>query len=451
MDNFNLNSDEAIIQKTQTIIIDGVRHEAVLTDRRLILVKTETGQIHEDIRYADISGARSRANKLRESVIAISFTSPEGVKRTLELIFIREVEGRNFKEIERCLAILKQYKVPVEGETQFASEERRDRGEKANTGVLSVDEKTTRPAVPEWSFTNTLHKIKNPLKEEAPEHSPLVLIAAVVLIIAVFVGGALIAGQIMNPKVGPANQSVTSTVITSTVVPSPLPSPTPSPQPQETPGTDSYVPPITVPTNGIWVKVSYPGNFSGYIGAKGRQIEINGSGTRLYRLAVDDAMIEGSIEKQDGSADTLEVGIYNGGTEVFKSETRKPWGLIDIHTPVGPASGGAVIPTTLPEIQISPYASLPPASIPPNGVWVRVFYPGNFTGSLSANGQMKVVHGTGDQLYQFPIVNGTIEGSIEKRDGSADNLIIEVYKDGALISQSYTSAPSGLLDVHTLV
>lgn len=451
MDNLNLSSDETIIQKTQTIIIEGVRHEAVLTDRRLILIKSETGQIHENIPYTDIRGALSRENKLREPVIMISFNSPEGVKQTLELIFIREVEGRNFKEIERCLAILKQYKVPVEGKTQFASEERRDRGEKANTGVLAADEKTTRPAVPEWSFTSTLHQVKKPLKEEAPEHSPLVLIAAVVLIIAMFIGGALIAGQVMHPKEGPANQSVTSTDITNTVVPSLLPSPTPSPQPQETPGTDSYVPPITVPTNGVWLKVSYPGNFSGYIGAKGRQIEINGSGTRLYQLPVNDAMIEGSIEKQDGSADTLEVGIYNGGSLVLRSETRKPWGLIDIHTPVGPASGGVVIPTTLPEIQISPYASLPPASIPPNGVWVRVFYPGNYTGSLSANGQMREVNGIGDQFYQFPIANGMIDGSVEKQDGSVNNLILEVYKDGALISQSYTSVPLGLLDVHTKV
>ncbi|MDO9324636.1 MAG: hypothetical protein Q7T80_06720 [Methanoregula sp.] len=451
MDNLNLNSDEAILQKTQTIIIDGTRHEAVLTGRRLILVESETGRIHEDIPFTDIRMAISGVNKLREPVITISFNSSEREKRTLELIFIREILDQNIKELEKCLALLKQHNVPVEGKTLLAEEVHTDRGERASTGVLAVDEKTSRAAVPEWSFISTLHQIKKPLKEEAPEHSPLVLIAAVVLIIAIFVGGALIAGQVMHPIEGPANQSVTSAVITSTVVPSPLPSPTSSPQPQETPGTESYVPPVTVPISGVWVKVSYPGNYTGYIGATGRHIEINASGTRLYQLPVDDAMIEGSIEKLDGSAEKLEVGIYNGGTLVSKSETQKPWGLIDIHNPVGPAIGGAVIPTPLPEIQVSPYASLPPASIPPTGVWVRVFYPGNFMGSIGANGLMRAVNSTGDQLYQFPITNGMIDGSVEKMDGSVDNLILEVYKDGALMSQSYTSVPLGLLDVHTAI
>ena len=72
-------------------------------------------------------------------------------------------------------------------------------------------------------------------------------------------------------------------------------------------------------------------------------------------------------------------------------------------------------------------------------------------GSLGANGQMREVNSTGDQFYQFPIVNGMIEGSVEKQDGSVKNLIIEVCKDGGLVSQSYTSAPLGLVDVHTVV
>ncbi|MFA6226133.1 MAG: hypothetical protein WC620_08170 [Methanoregula sp.] len=100
MDNLNLNSDEAIILTTQTIIIDGIRHEALLTDRRLILAESETGRIHEDIPFADIRLAISGVNKLREPIITISFKSPEAENRTLELIFIRLVEGQNFCSVE---------------------------------------------------------------------------------------------------------------------------------------------------------------------------------------------------------------------------------------------------------------------------------------------------------------------------------------------------------------
>ncbi|MEI8331791.1 MAG: hypothetical protein WCF90_09145, partial [Methanomicrobiales archaeon] len=65
----------------------------------------------------------------------------------------------------------------------------------------------------------------------------------------------------------------------------------------------------------------------------------------------------------------------------------------------------------------------------------------NFVESMSANGQMRVVNSTGDQFYQFPIVNGMIEGYVEKQDGSVKNLIIRVCDDGGRVSQCYTSAP----------
>ncbi len=449
MDNLNLNSDEKIIQTTQTIIIDGVRHEVVLTDLRIILVKSETGEIHETIPYTDVILAIPGANKLREPVITISFNSPEGEKRTLDLIFIRHKDSQNLKEIERCLVLLKQHNVPVEGKNPGTDEVHRDQDRKENNGVPVVSEKISRPAVPEWSFTSTLHMVKKSSKEEGPERSPLVLIIAVVLIIAMVAGGVFVAGHVMKTKNAPVNQSTIVAEITTTSVPSPAL--TPAPEYQAASGTESSAPPVTVPTNGIWAKISYPGNFTGYIGAKGRLIEVNSSGTRFYQLPVNDAMIEGSIEKQDGSSDKIEVGIYNGGVLVSAIETRKPWGLIDIHIPVGPATGGMVIPTPVPEIQVSPYASLPPAKIPPTGVWVRVFYPGNYIGSISANGQMMAVNSTGDQFYQLSLANGLIDGSIEKQDGSVKNLIIEVYKDGALISRSYTSTPQGLVEMHTKV
>jgi hypothetical protein len=452
MDNLDLNSDETIIQKTQTIIINGVRHEAVLTSRRLILVESETGHINEDIPFADIGLAASGVNRIREPIITLSFNSPEGEKRTLELIFIHLVAGQNIKEIEKCLAILKQYNVPVEGKVQLAGPTFLSKRDRTDTGESVVEEKVSRPAVPEWTILGTSHKGRQPLPAEAPQQSPLILIAAVVIIIVVFVSGAFIVGQAMNAKNVPVHQNVTGPDTTKVVVPSPSLTPTPIPQIPVTPAPGASVPPIAIPTDGVWIQVSYPGNFSGYIGAQGRQIEVNSSGTQFYQVPVHDAMIEGSIEKKDGSADKIEVGIYNGGTLIAKSETKKPQGVVDIHVMVGSViTNSAVIAPPPPEIQVSPYASLPQVSIPPSGIWVRVFYPGNFIGSIRANGQLKNVNSTGDQLYQLPIASGMIDGSIEKQDGSVKNLIIEVYKDGALISQSYTSTPLGVVDIHTKV
>jgi hypothetical protein len=451
MDNLNLNNDEAIIHKTQTIIINGVRYEALLTSRRLILVERETGGIHDDIPFAEIGLAISGVNKLREPVITLIINSPNGEKRTIELIFIRLTGNQNIVDLEKCIAILKEHYVPIEAKSQLAGPALLRTGERTNTGELVVEEQSSRPAVPDWTIHGTSRQGRRPLPVEAPQKSPLTIIAAVVLIIVVFAGGALIVGQVMNATNVPVHQNATGSYIANNVVSSPPP--TPTPQPQGKSGTGSIPPPISVPTNGVWVQISYPGNFSGFIGAQGRNIEVNSSGSQFYQLCVQNTMIDGSIEKMDGSAGKLEVEIYNGGTLISHSETQKPGGVIDIHVTVGPAIGNSAVttPSQPQEIRVSPYASLPQVSIPPSGVWVRVFYPGNFIGSIGANGQLKEVNGTGDQFYQLPITNGMIEGSIGKQDGTVNILIIVVYKDGALVSQSYTSAPRGVVDIHTRV
>ena len=449
MGDLNLNSDESILQTTQTLIINGVRHEAVLTGRRLILVTSETGSIHEDILFAEIGLARSGVNSLREPILTLNINSPGGEKRTVDLIFIRLTGGQNIAELEKCIAILKEHHVPTEAKSQIAGPAFSGRGERIKPGELAGEEKVDRPAVPELNLFGTSRKHRQPLPDETPPHSPLIIIAAAVLIIVVFVGGVVFVGMMMNAKNVPVNQSVAGSKTPIKGVSSVPTTPTPSPQINSS--TVSSAPLMTVPNNGVWVMISYPGNFTGYIGAQGRQIETNGSGNRFYNIPVHDAMIDGWIEKEDGSSEKLEVGIYNGGALVSKSETTKPLGVVDIHVMVGPAIGNIVVIPPSPEITVSPYTSLPLASIPPSGVWVRVFYPRNFTGIIRANGYLKSVNGMGDQFYQLPMTSGLIDGSIEKLDGSADTLIIEVYQRGTLISRSYTTIPLGVVNINAKI
>jgi hypothetical protein len=448
MGNLNLNSDEVILQKTQTLIINGVRHEGVLTGRRLILVTSGTGSIHEDILFAEIDLAKSGVNKLREPNITLNVNSPGGEKRTIELIFIRLDGNQNIAELEKCIAILREHHVPVEAGNHVAGPAFSGNGQRIIPGELTGEEQVSRPAVPELTPFGTTRQRRQPLPDETSHQSPLTVIAAVLFIIVVLIIGMVVAGQMLNGKNVPVNQSVTGSNITTRVVSST----SPTPRTQATSGTVSSAPALTVPKNGVWVLISYRGNFTGYIGAQGRQIGINSSGNQSYKLPFSDAMIEGLIEKEDGSPEKIEVGIYNGGTLVSKSETKKPWGGVDIHVKVGPAIGNPVVTATpVLKITISPYAFLPQASIPNSGVWVRVFYSGNFMGSIRANGLITNVNSTGDQFYQFPLASGTVDGSIGKQDGTADTLIIEVYKAGKLISQSYTATPWGIADINTRV
>jgi len=204
----------------------------------------------------------------------------------------------------------------------------------------------------------------------------------------------------------------------------------------------------------VWVRVSYPGNFSGAVGAQGWMIGVNGSGTQLYHLPVHDAVIEGTVDKLDGSGNTLDIGIYNGGTLVSESTTAKPWGSVDLTVPIGPAIMNVPETTaTTPTIAAAPTpdTSLILHEIPPSGIWVRVTYPGNFTGTITANGLARDVNSSGDQFYQLSMSSGMIGGFIDKGDGSGKNMIVQIYNDGTLVTYGNTSVPLGMVEIHARV
>jgi hypothetical protein len=85
--------------------------------------------------------------------------------------------------------------------------------------------------------------------------------------------------------------------------------------------------------------------------------------------------------------------------------------------------------------------------IPPTGVWVRVSYPGTFTGSIGTPGDIREVTNSGDLFYQISTTNGTVAVSLKKKEGNADNLVIEVYKNGAMVKQDSTIAPKGIVEI----
>ena len=450
MDDLTLNSGEVILHRTQTLIICGVRYEAVFTTTRLILVASGTGTIYDDIPLADIHLAVSGVNKLREPVITLTIGSPGGENRNIDLIFIRQAGDLSNADLGKCITVLREQKVPVEIRSQSAGPEFSSSGQRILPGELIGEEPFLRPAVPDWTVFGTSRKEKKPLPSEAPKQAPIVLIAGALFIVIILLIGMVVTVQLISGKNTAVNQSVNGSNVTGKVASSAAPTPIPGLQ-VTTPPVPS-TPTLTVPKNGVWIGISYPGNFSGYIGGQGRQIEVNSSGDVFYKIPVSDAMIEGQIGKGDGSPEKIEVGIYNGGTLVSKSETRKPWGVVDIHVMVGPALGNPVV-TETPVLQptISPYASLPPASVPTTGVWVRVYYPGNYTGSIRSTGLTTEVNSTGDRFYPVPITSGMIDGSIEKQDGSADTLIVEVYRGGSLISRGYTITPRGVLNINAVV
>jgi len=98
--------------------------------------------------------------------------------------------------------------------------------------------------------------------------------------------------------------------------------------------------------------------------------------------------------------------------------------------------------------QVTPVPpSQPKVIIPTTGVWVRVIYSGNFTGTVGTTGKIRQVSGSGDQFYQVPTIDGTVESLIQKQDGSGNILATEVYKNGQMIKRGTITTPRGTIDL----
>jgi hypothetical protein len=99
----------------------------------------------------------------------------------------------------------------------------------------------------------------------------------------------------------------------------------------------------------------------------------------------------------------------------------------------------SAIPTTSPTPE--------PLIVPRNGVWVRASYPGTYIGSIGTPGNWVEVTGTGDKFYPISTIDGIVSATLQKKDGSGDKIILEVYRNGVMVHRESTTTPKGIVDV----
>ena len=98
----------------------------------------------------------------------------------------------------------------------------------------------------------------------------------------------------------------------------------------QTPVPVTTTPPVMIPADGVWVKVTYNGTFLGTYGNPGAQKEVRGTGEQFYPIKNSNDLVQASFTKQDYYGDTLTVGVYNNGTMVRQFTTSAPKGMISI-------------------------------------------------------------------------------------------------------------------------
>jgi hypothetical protein len=85
--------------------------------------------------------------------------------------------------------------------------------------------------------------------------------------------------------------------------------------------------------------------------------------------------------------------------------------------------------------------------IPPNGVWVRASYPSNYIGLIGTPGNQIEVTGTGTNFYPISTSDRIIAAVLQKKDGSSDEIILEVYKNGVMLKRESSVTPKGIVEI----
>jgi hypothetical protein len=453
MDNLNLGSDESILKKNAKIIVSGTRYEGILTTRRLILAERESGTVHEAIPYSEISLAVAGLNSIREPVLRLVIAPSSGEQRSIELIFVYQPGGLNLQDMERSIAILREQKVTIQGSEHLNATGLMSRVNAVSASLQGSDAPTVRQPLPEMAIGGRTYPEKQaPGKEgDAKKFAPLD-IAVLIIAILMIVGSLLLVSQALAPKTPQQIQPVV--VITPTTPVPSVPAGTPAVIVPDSPTPAISPEPTGVPDNGTWVRISYPGNYTGTIQSGGWNVEVNTTGTSSYLLPVRNGLIKGEIAKSEGTGGKMTVGVYYYGTLISEQDTSKPHGVIDLNLDIQQALAATPTPTPTPAPTVASFSgdlTIPPVTAPASGVWARVFYPGEYVGYFSANGRTKEVNSTGDQFFQLYMSTGSIDGVMEKQDYSSRNMAVQIYKDGVLVTNLNTTAPHGYIDLHTMV
>lgn len=340
--NLNPGSDEKALLTLSQVVIGGISYRAAITSSHLILTDMDSGNRLGSIPLPSIGLATSASNRLREPIIRLSVHAPEGGEQEIELIFPHIAGGLHIRSRDVTTAILKAQGVPVTIDDSQETLPILTGKESMDAGIGMTDTgPADRTTVPDWTHLGVTRSTNNlPLEEPKPP-SPIVTVVAVILIAAICITAMIVPlgpGEISNQT----TQTTHKTTATASPSPTAVPVTTLVPvaitttqillQQGSVPGSNTTSTQYIIPQTGVWVRVSYPGNYTGYISSNGQWREINASGDQFYQLSMDHGIIDGMLEKGDGSVKTMAIEVYKDGTIIDRANTSAPLGTVVTHT-----------------------------------------------------------------------------------------------------------------------
>lgn len=101
-----------------------------------------------------------------------------------------------------------------------------------------------------------------------------------------------------------------------------------------------------------------------------------------------------------------------------------------------------------PAITPLPVTTVSPAGgVPDQGVWIKVMYNGTYYGKYGTPGSLIEVRGSGENVYPVKYGNALVQAGFQKLDLSGNNLTVEVYNNGTLITRAFKTIPGGEVDI----
>jgi hypothetical protein len=180
-----------------------------------------------------------------------------------------------------------------------------------------------------------------------PNYRMITLIS--IAIIAIIIGIVLLPGLTSSPANG-TGSNLTTPAMTTLATPFPTTMPKTTATPVKTVTVTPTVTPaqvtVLIPQNGVWVRVTYNGTYTGSIGMPNDLHASTDSGDRFYQISTTNGTVAVSLQKTDGSSDKLNVEIYKNGVLVKQASTIAPKGILEFQFDLKSVSSGGTNSTT---------------------------------------------------------------------------------------------------------
>ncbi len=480
-----IRNDEKVLLRTSGVYVKSIPFEGILTNKRVILVDRAKNLLPpKEIPFATIKNVESGENAIRDQIVTLSVMAKTGDTRQMILTFSRQEGGKRIKERDEWARIIRENtgssfdnvirRVIPGTEPQAPAAPPAPSRIRVVTPIQPANEPA--PYAPVRSESTNLHPIKKiieagtiapppaapvPARSEAPASGQYVFCTRCgnkVPSDSAFCnrcGSAIVApaspgtpaqpaATLAAPSQRPIDRDITTVEplierSTARIPQDPLRNPIPdvpvqqslawdddessSPLTHEAPMPDApplfpkgaSAPAVSGPAAAPPVPKK-PARSFGFVPSRNMLLGIGAVVLILVIVAVGALVI---LPMLSSGGFSLPVGPGDASPTPTSSSTTLTMGTIQVR-------------------------ETPAVVIPVTGVQVHVQYLGGFKGSYGMPDALTAVPGnSGDRVWEVENANGTVIAEFEKLDGSNHELVVEIFKDGSVLTRDTTTIGHG--------